>query len=67
MSIRIEVPLYRMPFLGLATCLRPEAGRKIQKNAYMDTSLIRNNPPKVPTVGPCLGPYGGLRGGGSFA
>jgi hypothetical protein len=34
--------------------------------AYRGTSLIRNSPCLLPTVGLCLGPYGGPRGRGQF-
>ena len=35
--------------------------------AYRGTSVIRNSAPlEDPTVGKCLGPYGGPKGGGCF-
>ena len=35
-------------------------------STYTGTSLITNRPPPHATVGICLGPYGGPRGGGGF-
>ena len=35
-------------------------------NPYRGTSLIRNSAPLDPTVGLCLGPYGGLGAEGCF-
>ena len=46
--------------------LNPSAGGKGVRSSfwsYRGTSLMRNSPPQDPTVGLCLGPYGGLGGG----
>ena len=45
------------------TCLRLSP---FVHNMYMGASLIRPPPPPDPTVGICLGPFGGPKGGGGF-
>jgi hypothetical protein len=60
-----EVPLY-----AGATELQgnPSSGQACTApRPYRDTSLIRSRiPPEDPTVGLCLGLYGGPREGGGF-